>query len=355
VPGPIFIIGAMGSGSTLLRLILDSHPNIAIPRETGFMRAYNAHQFIPFKWSGRNWARRMGWSREELDEELGRFYDRIFMRNVERQGKQRWGDKTPFHTWHVDDMARVFPEASFVGIVRHPGGCVGSNMSRWGHGIKQASYHYSRYNREIARQAARLGDRFAVVRYEDLVLRPEPLLRELLDWLGEPWSADVLTHHTVQGARGGRVKVEGRSRVDEPIDTSRIAKWTTRMGEGQRAILRRRLGTLGEFFGYDIDDPLALAPLREGALVVGGTDIEARVERFASLDLRTQGTIPVGDRFYDPRKSKVLSVESLSQLKRPAAPSLPRRTAVAVWRRVPERSRARLRPAARRVRRLVSR
>ena len=67
--GPIFIIGAMGSGSTLLRLILDSHDNIAIPQETGFMRAYNAHQYVPFKWSGRNWARRMGWTRKQLDQE----------------------------------------------------------------------------------------------------------------------------------------------------------------------------------------------------------------------------------------------------------------------------------------------
>ncbi len=46
--GPIFIIGAMGTGSTLLRLMLDSHDDIAIPQETGFMRAYNAHQYIPF-------------------------------------------------------------------------------------------------------------------------------------------------------------------------------------------------------------------------------------------------------------------------------------------------------------------
>ena len=60
------------------------------------------------------------------------------------------------------------------------------------------------------------------------MLRPEPLMRELLDWLGEPWSQSVLEHHTVQGARGGRLKVEGRSRVDDPIDTSRIAKWTRR-------------------------------------------------------------------------------------------------------------------------------
>jgi Sulfotransferase family len=353
--GPIFIIGAMGSGSTLLRLILDSHDNIAIPRETGFMRAYNAHQFIPYKWSGRNWAKRMGWSRQELDEELARFYDRIFMRNVERQGKQRWGDKTPYHTWHVDDMARLFPGAQFVGIVRHPGGCVGSNMNRWGHGVKQAAYHYTRYNREIARQAAALGERFAIVRYEDLVLRPEPLMRELLDWLGEPWSDNVLSHHTVQGARGGRVKVEGRSRVDEPIDTSRIAKWTTRMGEGQRAYLKRRLGTLGEFFGYDMDDPLALAPLREGALVVSGDVIDARVEQYPSLDLRTQGTVPVADRLYDPRKVGVRTHETLRALERRRGPepSRPKRAAVAAWRRVPPRARARLRPAVRRVRALL--
>ena len=55
-----------------------------------------------------------------------------------------------------------------------------------------------KYDREIARQAADHRERFAVVRYEELVLRPEPVLRELLDWLGEPWSDRVLEHHTVQ-------------------------------------------------------------------------------------------------------------------------------------------------------------
>src|ERR671931_341418 len=101
--GPIFIIGAMGSGTTLLRLMLDSHPNIAIPYETGFMRAYNAHQFIPFKWSGRN-------------------------------------------------MARLYPDAVFVGVVRHPAGEVASCMSRFGHSLGRATYHYLRYTKEVARQ-----------------------------------------------------------------------------------------------------------------------------------------------------------------------------------------------------------
>jgi hypothetical protein len=349
--GPIFIVGAMGSGSTLLRLILDSHDNIAIPQETGFMRAYNAHQYIPFKWSGRNWAKRMGWTRKELDEELRRFYDRIFMRYAERYGKSRWGDKTPFHTWHIDDMARVFPDAAFIGIVRHPGGCVGSNMNRWGQSIRHATDHYRRYNLEIARQAARLGDRFAIVRYEELVLQPEALLRELLGWLGEPWSDSVLEHHAVQGSRGGKRKVEGRNLVDDPIDVSRITKWTKTMEERHRAVLRRRLDRLGQLYGYAVDEPTTLVPLREGALIASGTDIDARVDVFADLDARRERSIPVADRFYDPRKAKVRTVEQLAALQRPEEPALPRRALLAVWRRTPPAVQGRVRRFVRRVRR----
>jgi hypothetical protein len=240
----------------------------------------------------------------------------------------------------------------FVGIVRHPGACVGSNMSRWGHTVTQAAYHYARYNREIARQAAQVGERFAIVRYEDLVLRPEALLHELLDWLGEPWSPNVLSHHTVQGARGGRVKVEGRSRVDDPIDTSRISKWTKRMTDRQRAVLRRRLGELGAFYGYDVDDAEGLAPLREGSLIAAGPDIDARIESHGHLDLRTQGTVPVADRLYDPRKVGIRTLEALAELKRPPEPSAPRRAALAVWTRTPEPVRGPVRRVVRRARAL---
>jgi Sulfotransferase family len=343
----------MGSGSTLLRLILDSHDNIAIPRETGFMRAYNAHQYIPFKWSGRNWAKRMGWSRKELDEELARFYDRIFSRHAEQQGKERWGDKTPYHTFHVDDMARLFPEAQFVAIVRHPGGCVASNMNRWGQTIRQTIDHYRRYNKEIARVAAVYPDRFAVLRYEDLVTRPEPVLRELLEYLGEPWSDNVLEHHTVQAARGGRRKVEGRSLVDDPIDVARISKWTKTMEERHRAALRRRLTRLGAFYGYAIDDPATLAPLAEGRLVALGSDIAARIPQFPDIKFDEPGRAAIADRWYDPRLYKIRSIESLNALEAKPLPGGLLRVFLAIWRRVPDRLRAVVRPAVRRVRKLL--
>jgi hypothetical protein len=353
--GPIFIIGAMGSGTTLLRLMLDSHPNIAIPPETGFMRAYNAHQFIPFKWSGRNWAKRLGWSRAELDHELSEFYARLFQRYVERHGKQRWGEKTPLHTFHVDDMARLYPDSQFVGMVRHPGGEVASCISRFNHTLDRATYHYLRYTKEIVRQAAHYPDRFVIVRYEDLVLQPERAMGELLEWLGEPWSDQVLAHHTIQSGRGGRLKVEGGNRVDEPIDVSRIEKWTRTLGDTERRKVQRRLGALGEFFGYSMKEPRRLDPLRsDGSPIVHGTDIDARIDRFPALDLRTPMPVPQAAQVYHPRDLRLTSAKDAKVTTPERAPApvrngALRRAAAPVVRRLPSSARWRLRAVAERL------
>jgi hypothetical protein len=322
--GPIFIVGAKGAGTTLLRLMLDSHPDIAIPRETGFMRAYKAQVQVPFKGSGRNWAQRMGWSREEFDRELAGFYDRIFMRHAELQGKRRWGEKAPPHTWHVDDMLRLFPDAQVIGIVRHPGGCAASNMRRWGYDVPTAAYHYERYNKEIARQALRHRRRVAILRYEDLVLQPEATLRELLDWLGEPWSDDVLRHHAVQATRGEKEKVEGRTLVTDPVDVSRVDRWTRTLGPVARRRLRRRLGRLGELFGYAWEEPVPHEPIQPGALVARGRAVARRVGAFPDLDVATPMPVPKNERLYHPREFKLADAVPRWQA------AMPRRVGMAV-------------------------
>jgi hypothetical protein len=304
--GPIFIISPMGTGSTLLRLILDSHKNIAIPHETGFMRIYTAMRFIPFKLSGRHWARRLGWSDEELDEEARRFFERIFMRYAEQHGKQRWGEKTPQHLWHVARMKRVFPDSVIVAIVRHPGAAAASNMRRFGHSARWAILHCRRYYKEIARQAAMGPDRMIVVRYEDLVLKPEPLLRELLDWLGEPWDDSVLGHHVVQSERE-HDRIEGLSRADEPITAARVTRWASELNESDQQLIRTKLGRIAEFFGYSFEDPAALSPMSEtGTLLFGGREADTRIEQFADLDVRTREEVPLPERFLHPRKVLII-------------------------------------------------
>ncbi len=330
---PIFIVGAMGSGTTLLRLMLDSHENIAIPPETGFMRGYDALRFTPFKWSGRNWTGRLGWSEEELDEELRGLYDRLFMRYAEQHGKRRWGEKTPLHTWHVADLARLFPDARFVAVVRHPYGSIASNMSRFRSRLARAAAQWMQPCRELAAQAARLPDRCVIVRYEDLVRQPEPLLRELLEWLEEPWDPAVLEHHSVQGQRGGKLVVEGRSRADDPVDETRVAKWTKSMLAEHRKWLEERVAPLAAFYGYDLEDPAALAPLADGGSpLLHGAEAAARIERYPALELAKGGVASIYDRPYDPRKLMVLKREEYAWLTRPRGV---RRIGIAAVRRLP--------------------
>jgi Sulfotransferase family len=348
--GPVFIVGAMGSGTTLLRLVLDSHENIAIPRETGFMRGYDAHRFTPFKWSGGNWAKRLGWSDEELDAIMRELYERLFTRYAERHGKHRWGEKTPLHTWHVEDMARLFPDAQFVGVVRHPAASVASNMARFNRmGLAKAQRHWNRYSGELARQAALQGDRFALIRYEDLVLQPEPLLRALLDWLGEPWSDAVLRHHAVLPGREGKARaVEGWSRTDEPIDPARVARWTTTMRDEHRDWLAERMARRADFFGYSMEaaEPVA-AIAQSGSTVVLGAEIDARIAAYPDLDLRAKGRAPIYDGFYDPREVMMLRNDQYARLTERRGL---RGVGVALARRLAPERRERVQKAVRRTR-----
>jgi hypothetical protein len=260
--GPVFVVGTMRSGSTLLRLILDAHPNIAIPEETGFMGALAATKQIPNWFHGRDWFERVGWSEAEVDDRLREFYSGMFERYASAQGKQRWGEKTPFHSWHVAQMATVFPDAVFVGIVRHPGAVVHSLVRKFHYELGDAATYWDSTNKEILRRALELGEeRFALLRYEDLVDHPEDTLRELIGWLDEPWSDDVLRHGEVQAARGAPRISAGNTRTRDPIKTELADRWADSFQDADRELLATRTGALADFLGYEATRPGAPRPL----------------------------------------------------------------------------------------------
>ncbi len=143
--GPIFVAGTMRSGSTLFRLILDAHPRIAVSEETGFVGGLVAAKNIPNWIHGRGWYERLGFSEKEFDARLRDFYSGMFERYAAAQGKQRWGEKTPFHSRHIPEMAAVFPDSVFVGIVRHPGAVVHSLVEKF-HYVPTKTFPYILYS-----------------------------------------------------------------------------------------------------------------------------------------------------------------------------------------------------------------
>src|SRR5262245_18617868 len=249
--GPIFIIGDVRSGTTLLRLVLDSHPHIAIGPESAFMRAAAATRTIPYWKYGDGWYRRFGWTDEEFDEHLRNFYSTVFNRLAAAEGKARWGDKTPLHLWHMRDMARIFPDADFVGIVRHPGGAASSRAQRWSEPFDAAVDGWVSANSELLRAAADVAPgRVVICRYEDLVLHTRDTMGEVLGFLGEPWSDRVLDHAGVQEAKGTPRLVDGHTNSRQPVQDDAVFRWLTEASDDQKAYLEERAGALAARFGY---------------------------------------------------------------------------------------------------------
>lgn len=283
--GPIFVVGTMRSGSTLFRLILDAHPRIAISEETGFMGGLAAAKQIPNWTRGRGWYERLGFSEQEFDARLRDFYAGMFERHARSQGKQRWGEKTPFHARHIAQMAAVFPDSVFVAIVRHPGAVVHSLVEKFHYEAPDAATYWDSTNKEILRRGIELpDDRFALVRYEDLVEHPRETLQELVDFLGEPWSEDLLRHNDVQAARGTPRVSAGSTRTRDAISTDLAHRWADSLGEGHRGMLESAAGPLARFLGYEPDEPGA-----PGALVPPHAEGPRRLLTRAALAERQRG------------------------------------------------------------------
>lgn len=247
--GPIFILGTMRSGSTLLRLVLDSHPRIAIGPESGFTRAFELLRTLPPWPSGPGWYRAFGLDDAEMDRRTAAMMASIFEDHARAQGKARWGDKTPHNLWHAARLAELYPAAQFVGIVRHPG-AVADSMARRGRPFEDGVRMWNERNAELVRAGTRLGPRYATIRYEDLVRTPEVVLRPLLTFLGEEWSQDVLRHHEVHGERGDPRISDGGTRTDRALDPSRVDAWRRDLDRAGAAALRAVDTDLAHLLAY---------------------------------------------------------------------------------------------------------
>lgn len=248
---PIFVVGCPRSGTTLVRLILDSHPRISCGPETHFLPDLEGIV-------GRHWHRlsRFGMPREYWLDRIGRFFGDFQNDYARSRGKARWADKSPAYTPHLPFLLEVFPTAQIVHVVRDPRDVVASHHKRWGAAAALSAVGRWRTYVAAARAAgAAVGPgRYHEIRYEDLVADPEPALRALLAFLGEQWAPQVLRHdeqpHDV--APRNRERAAGRragaSGAGTAIDRSRVgarspvAAVLTPLVELRCGRLMRRLG-----------------------------------------------------------------------------------------------------------------
>jgi Sulfotransferase family len=249
---PIFIVGCHSSGTTPLRLMLDSHPHIACGPETRFLPDF-AH-LTRESWGSMSL---YGFPKEYWHQKISELFDGIKSDYASSKGKPRWADKTPRYALSLDYIDELFPTCQIIHVIRDGRDVVASHKHRWGYlsALKAIEKwpHYIRSARAVGNGLP--AARYREVRYERLVNDTETTMRELLDFLGEPWDPAVLEHdqrpHDIS-THYGSFSSERRETAREQagIYRSRVGAHRKEMGPVLRILFHLRSGDTLRELGY---------------------------------------------------------------------------------------------------------
>jgi hypothetical protein len=186
----IFLVGAPRSGTTWLHQMLAVHPDVSTSGEShvfceGFATLFANHDDTDSHMNLSTWV-----SRAELLQLTRQFVDALFttVRDRVRPSATRVLDKTPDHVPHAALLAEVYPDASFVHIIRDGRDMASSAHSLWSSwgtaykGMGDAAAVWASAIADIRENLS--GLRYHEVRYEDLVAAPAEHLRAVLDGVG---------------------------------------------------------------------------------------------------------------------------------------------------------------------------
>ncbi len=260
---PIFVGGFQRSGTTLLRYILEAHPNIACGPETV--------NLIPETRACVETLLGNKMFRESLDafrlteEDIYRIYanetlTKFFEKYLETQSKQRLATKTPTNCLHFEFLGRAFPKAYFIHVIRDGRDCVvsldkvhwfGNTLSDPG-SFDLAVKRWARWTYAGRSQGRALGHRYIEVRYENLVSQPEEEIGRILEFVGEPWDDMVMKHHEVEHAHEVSVDDRNRGGASKKIDARRSNPWKSEMTPKQVYRFCRIAGSLLEELDYEL-------------------------------------------------------------------------------------------------------
>ncbi len=214
----VFIVGTARSGTTLVQSMLASQTHVFSPPETHFFRRTipKRHWMRPLKWYGKSEIEtikqllkkigyadlsallpRFTFNRREWANSLIKIIDQMCI----REGKNIWLEKTPMHLYYIDMITSVEPDAAFIHVLRQGEDVIAS--------LYEVSHKYPEYfsgpqsiNRciHLWKKNVRISDKYigttnhAHVLYEDLVSRPEKILRKTCDIIGLDFSKDMLDY-----------------------------------------------------------------------------------------------------------------------------------------------------------------
>jgi hypothetical protein len=303
---PIFICGHPKSGTSLLRNLLDSHPQLAVyPEESRFFRYFlpkaeglSLEQLIElgekelihiFEWNLENPPDHQAgfpgrdYSFIPFEAVQAQFGELLRTEGTRHRGDVLWAavqsfaditgnpgaalvgwvEKTPYNEYFADQIFVWWPQAKCIHIVRDPRDNYASYRRK--HQSWSPGFFSNNWNRTTAaglENEARFGhERYWVLRYEDLVSRPEEILPEVCTFLG------IKDHEILRRpSRAGDLWRGNSMFADQFDEISQVAvgRWKERLSNQEAGVIQVATGKHLRRLGYGEQAPVPLSSRLEG-------------------------------------------------------------------------------------------
>ena len=260
-----FIVGSARSGTTLLRMMLNAHPDVAVPPESRFIvELYQSDEVLVDDFLARLGAHRrwISWdtSIEDVRAQLAgtttttypEAIEAAFMAFAQGRNKTRYGDKTPRYIQDLPLLARLWPDSRFVHLVRD-GREVALSYADVPFGPNTVAKAAALWKERVStgmKQGRPLGDeRYVEMRYERLLANPEEEVKALCSFLDLDFDPAMLDY-----AQHSRSEVLERARLYNPNVTKSIARtrsWDEQMPRGHVEVFEAIAGDTLTELGYE--------------------------------------------------------------------------------------------------------
>lgn len=232
---PIFIVGCGHSGTTLMLRILSDHKNLyGIDYESKAMQGNYA-----------KFSKILQWRKE-----------------TEKNGKDRWIEKTPKHIKYIGRILSIFPNANIIVMQRDGRDVVVSIRKRFG----DSKLGVNRWIEDnLASLKFKDDERVHFVKLEDLTENPEQVLRKVCNKINLEFYPDLLNYHSSQftfdnqkptktSERAGKDHIKNRVwQVNQPI-IKNTSKWKIEATSQEREIFESNYSfrNVMKLIGYSI-------------------------------------------------------------------------------------------------------
>ncbi len=266
---PVFIVGAQRSGTTLLRMLLNAHSEIAIPEEARFLMPLLEARHLDAGFHGEDYRKLVSFLRASEEYRLWNYdsaplftdlesregiglrelMERLYGSFVQSEGKRYWGDKSLFFR-RIDILARMFPQGSFIHIVRDGRDVFDSwrKMDASKDCAPAVALDWRLKLNLIERAFVRVpADHTLTIRFEDLLANAEAVACSTCDFLGVDYEEGMLDFHK----KSRRYVGDHHSQlIFRPIETGNQSKWRNSLSHAEKVAFDLVAGRQLDRYGY---------------------------------------------------------------------------------------------------------